>query len=389
MKFDKHALPHTFPTLTRRQALQFSLGLAFGSAIRPAFAEEERAEGPAIETVHDRIRREVQAAPLELKFQGSTPAEAEAWHRKFSTQLNKLLGPHEPPRSWQTDVEEDVELEDHRRQKLLLSAPGHPTLPIYLLTPKEQRKEPRPAVLALHGHGGYGYHPVAGRDDLPGVAKAIAGANYDYGRQFVRRGYVVAVPCFTPFGPRLDEGSRNSSQDACGVSFIRLQILGKVLIAENLRDARWGVELLCQQSQVDPQRIGCAGLSYGGRMSMLTSALEPRIQVSAVSGALNVMQERVLGRYSCGAQIIPGLLQYGDVPEIGGLIAPRPCVWEMGSRDGLIKADWAEDALQRIAAVYRAFGKPDNLQVDRFDGSHRWNGDVAFPLFDQVLKPNA
>ena len=56
------------------------------------------------------------------------------------------------------------------------------------------------------------------------------------------------------------------------------------------------------------------------------------------------MQERVQVRYSCGAQVIPGLLEYGDVPEIGSLIAPRPCVWETGTQDGLIKAEWAERA---------------------------------------------
>ena len=72
-------------------------------------------------------------------------------------------------------------------------------------------------------------------------------------------------------------------------------------------------------------------------MTMLTAALEPRIKVAAVSGALNVMQERLAQPYSFGAQIIPGLLQYGDVPEIGSLIAPRPAVWEVGSRDGLVK----------------------------------------------------
>ena len=80
---------------------------------------------------------------------------------------------------------------------------------------------------------------------------------------------------------------------------------------------------------------------------MLTAALEPRIRAAVVAGALNLMQERIQGRYSCGAQVIPGLLQYGDVPEISSLIAPRHCVWEIGSRDGLIKPDWAQQALTR------------------------------------------
>ena len=72
-----------------------------------------------------------------------------------------------------------------------------------------------------------------------------------------------------------------------------MQLLGKVLMAENLRDCLWSVELLAHHDEVDAERIGCVGLSLGGRMTMLTTALEPRIKVCVISGALNVMQERI------------------------------------------------------------------------------------------------
>jgi hypothetical protein len=120
-------------------------------------------------------------------------------------------------------------------------------------------------------------------------------------------------------------------------------------------------------------------------MTMLTTALEPRIRVAAISGALNVMQERLAKPYSCGAQIIPGLLNYGDVPEIGSLIAPRDCVWEVGSRDTLIAPKWADEALTRMGRAYRALNAESRLRVDRFEGGHQWSGRVAYPLLEQVL----
>ena len=131
---------------------------------------------------------------------------------------------------------------------------------------------------------------------MPGVHEAIQAANYDYGRQLVRRGYVVVVPCLSPFGPRLGKLEKYAGQDPCADTFMRLQMLGKLLIAENLRDCLWALNLLAQHDQVDSNRLGCAGLSYGGRMTMLVAALEPRIRISVVSGALNVMQERSAGR---------------------------------------------------------------------------------------------
>jgi dienelactone hydrolase len=164
-----------------------------------------------------------------------------------------------------------------------------------------------------------------------------------------------------------------------------MQLLGRVLMGENLRDALWALELLSRHDSVDPSRIGCVGLSYGGRMTMLAAALSPKIRVAVCSGALNVMQERILGRYSCGAQVIPGLLNFGDVPEIASLIAPRPCLWEVGKRDALMVKEWIEPALERMRRAWKAFGRLDQLSVDYHDGGHQWHGDVAYPLLERVL----
>ena len=119
-------------------------------------------------------------------------------------------------------------------------------------------------------------------------------------------------------------------------------------------------------------------------MTMLTAAVEPRISLAVVSGALNVMQERIQQSYSCGAQVIPGLLTYGDVPEIGSLIAPRYCVWEVGDKDGLITRSWADQAKKKMNRVYATLGAADRIYYDHFSGGHRWNGGVAYPLMKKV-----
>jgi dienelactone hydrolase len=358
------------------------------AAVLPFLAKPSWLEGaagpPRATDTEAWIRQQAAQAPLGMRFRGGTAADCRAWQRAFSSKLRSLLGPHEPPGKWKTTLRQAVDLKDHRREELLLEAEGHPPLPVYLLLPRRKAKK-SPAVLALHGHGTFGYHPVAGRDDLKGVAQAIKGSNYDYGRQLVRRGYAVAVPCLTPFGPRLGDRASFGRQDPCAITFIRLQLLGRLLMAENLRDCLWALELLARHPRVDAERLGCVGLSYGGRMAMLTAALAPRIRVVAVSGALNVMQERIAGSYSCGAQVIPGLLKYGDVPEIASLIAPRLAIWEIGDRDSLISPKWADDALLRMRRAYKALGAEDRLLVDRFDGGHRWNGRLAYQHLEKVL----
>jgi len=341
-------------------------------------------EPSASQHIEERIRQLAAQAPLTMKFRGASVRDCRTWQSAFGTKLRSLLGPHQPPQEWKTIVRQITELEDHRREELTLTAEGHSPLPVYLLVPRGDGKTRR-GILALHGHGEYGHHSVAGRDDITGIAEAIRTANYDYGRQLVRKGYVVAIPCLTPFGVRLGKRDGYEGKDPCADAFIRLQLLGKLLIAENLRDCRWALELLARDRRVDSKRLGCVGLSYGGRMTMLTTALEPRIRVAVISGALNAMQERISGPYSCGAQVIPGLLQFGDTPEIASLIAPRSCLWEVGSRDKLLPPEWVEEALHRIRSAYRAYGAEQELRVDRFEGGHRWNGEMAQSILEKVL----
>ena len=371
------------PNYSRRAFLHHTMvgSLAMGAAGNGNLWADEK-----VPTDDEYLRGLADKATLAMQFQGTTKEECKAWQQAFGSKLDSLLGPHNPPKEFTVEVEAVVEREDHKRHEWIVRAEGMPPLPVYLLEPKGAKAGATPGVLALHGHGSFGYDPIVGKTETAGVEKAIESANYDYGLQLVRRGYAVAVPCFMPFGRRLGNKGKSTS-DPCGLAFIRLQAFGKVLMGENLRDARLALECLLRLPCVDAQRLGCVGLSYGGRMTMLTTAREPRIKVAVISGALNVMQERLRGRYSCGAQIIPGLLNIGDVPEIASLIAPRPCLWEVGNRDGLIDPDWASAALTRIGRAYAALSSSDQLRVDRFDGGHRWHGDVAFPLLDQVLKP--
>jgi len=351
-------------------------------------ARVAKAQNP-ISNVNDDIRQLAERAPLSMQFAGTTAADCRQWQHAFSARLRELLGPYNPPARWETSLEDAVDFEDHRRESLVLKAEGLRQLPVYLLTPKPAREGKRPGILALHGHGRWGNDPVVGIAKTPEARAELERARYDYGLQLVRQGYVVAAPCFTPFGRRLDDEKAYGGEDPCAVTFVRMIALGRLLIAENLRDALWSFELITRQATVDPKRIGCVGLSYGGRMTMLTTALEPRIRVAVISGALNLIQERIEGRYGCGAQIIPGLLKFGDVPEISSLIAPHPCLWEVGTRDSLMVKDRIGIALERIRRAYRAFSAEDALRVDFFDGEHRWNGVKAYPLLASCLDPHS
>jgi dienelactone hydrolase len=376
------------PEVGRRNFLRLAFTSLAWATGPPSADGTDVAEVPAIGA---RVRAMADQAPLAMQFQGSTADELRRWQSGFSAKLRSLLGPHRPPARWDSALERSVTLDDHVREERVLSAEGVAPLPLHLLLPRDTHpvgpQARRPAVVALHGHGEFGHDSVVGRDETPVRRDEIARNRYDYALQLVRRGYVVVAPCLTPFGRRRGElGRAPRGVDACAQTFMALQALGRLLIAENLRDVLWALDFVADHEAVDADRLGCVGLSYGGRMTMLAAAVEPRVRVAVVSGALNCLQERVATGHASGCQTIPALLAFGDVPEIASLIAPRPCLWEVGSRDDLIAPEWADAALSRLRRAYRAAGAEGELRVDRFDGGHQWHGVAAYPLLDAVLK---
>ncbi|MEW6307313.1 MAG: alpha/beta hydrolase family protein [Verrucomicrobiota bacterium] len=334
--------------------------------------------------VDPRMRRLAADAPLAMQFRGESASDAREWQRVFRTQLETLLGSYRPPKQWDSVLERTVELPDHIREERLLTATGRDPVPVYLLRPRGATTGKRAGILAIHGHG-MGYDTIAGRDETPALKAELERFRYDYGLQLARRGYVVVAPCLTPFGRRLATDITTPRGDACEVTQLRLLMLGRNLMTENLRDCLWAFEFLIAQPDVHRERLGCVGLSLGGRMTMLTTAVEPRLKVAVMAGSLNCLQERVMSKSVGGCQTIPGLLNFGDVPEIAGLIAPRPILWTVGDRDKLIDKGWAEKALARIRRVYRALGAENDVAVHEFSGGHEWNGEKAYPLLDRVL----
>ena len=90
---------------------------------------------------------------------------------------------------------------------------------------------------------------------------------------------------------------------------------------------------------------------------------------------------------TCGRLLALSFSQSPYSHNASSLIAPRPCIWEAGSRDTLIDPGWAAKAEERIQRAYTAAGKPDHFHVHRFEGGHEWSGKTGVPMLATHLKP--
>jgi dienelactone hydrolase len=314
-----------------------------------------------------------------LLFGGSSADELRVWQATFRQKLVESLWSVPERGPLDLRVEDETDSGTYVRRRVTYQSEPGLRIPAWLLVPKGvSPSHAAPGVLFLHGHSDFGKDNVARIDTSPERRAEIDRFKMDFGPTLAESGFVVLAPDLRGFGERCVDYP-NPRTEYCPRNFMVAALMGTTVVAQHVCDLTTALDALETLPFVDG-RLACAGLSLGGRMTMLIAALDRRVQVAVPSGCLNLFQERYQALRQCGAQLFPGLIRYGDSPEIFSLIAPRPMVVEWGLQDPLIPHDWAERGLQRIRRAYAASGSPDNLVLDRFDGQHQFHGTVALDL---------
>ena len=133
--------------------------------------------------------------------------------------------------------------------------------------------------------------------------------------------------------------------------------------------------------------ISFMGLSFGGTMTTYITATDERVKAAdVICYCTTAMHYALQNPNCCGSQMLPGLYRYCDLPDVLGLIAPRPLLIEIGKRDRCFHYGPALEALEQVKKIYRAAGAQDDLHTDIFDGDHAWSGVVAPAFFEKYLR---
>jgi predicted esterase len=74
-----------------------------------------------------------------------------------------------------------------------------------------------------------------------------------------------------------------------------------------------------------------------------------------------------------------------ELPELMGLIAPRPLFLESGDEDPIFPADGFNKAVRELQSIYGREGVQDRLAFDLFPGAHEISGRKSFDWLKQAL----
>jgi dienelactone hydrolase len=297
-------------------------------------------------------------------------------------------------------------------------------IPARVLVPKG-RTGRLPAVVACHCHSGryvWGHEKVLSSPGEPAVLTEFRSRDgRPWAEHLVKRGYIVIVADAFYFGERRLraeslEPSRlfpevrdrhktllasapgspewlNSVNSVCG---FYEHLTSKTLIAAGATwpgllawDDMRTVDYLASRPDVDPARIGAAGLSGGGLRTAHLIAADPRIKAASITGWMTKFAHQLRHhlRHTWMA-FSPGLYSSLDLPDAAALHAPGALLVQQCLRDTLYPLEGLRGSVDKLTKIYAKAGVPEKFRGSFHDIIHSFPPalqDETFEWFDRWL----
>ncbi len=292
------------------------------------------------------------------------------WRKGLCGTLREALRLPRPPLNISLCMEATEKKDGYTRLRLTyLSEEGLRT-PAYLLAP-DGADAGTPFVVCLHGHG-YGCKDVAGLRQEESYQKGFA-------LRVCRAGMIALAPELAGFGElRLPEelAGEDDGQSSCHRLAVNLLACGRTLLGVRVNQAMRAMD--AARAIYPGCALGMMGISGGGTITALTAALDARVRACVVSGYANTFERSILAMRHCVDNYWPDMVGQMEMPDLLCAIAPRPMLWETGSRDPIYPQAAALCAAQTVRACYDRLGAAQDFEVDAFDGEHEIHGTRAF-----------
>jgi len=291
------------------------------------------------------------------KYSSRSTQEAVIWQENLRAKLSEALHmsdliARKQPIPFAVKVISETNRESFTQKELEISSTPGRRIKIVLTLPKPQIG-PGPAVVCVHGHGGSRQVVYDSSSIYKGFAAALAARNF--------------VTISTDVGQH------------------QVYEKGRLLMGERLWDLMRCVDYLESLSQVDRSRIGCAGLSLGGEMTMWLGAIDTRITATLSAGFLTVMDQ--MEQNHCMCWKFDGLRDLVDYADIYSMIAPRALQCQNGLQEGPTQfyVPLARKAMREIKEIYTDLGESGNAFLTVHEGAHEIHLPSLLSFFEEQL----
>lgn len=211
---------------------------------------------------------------------------------------------------------------------------------------------PDPVPLVLSQHGGLG---------TPELCSNFFGSvNYnDMTRRVLRHGVAVFAPQLFRWDEQYGRRPDHTLLDQ------QCKQLGGSLAALEIHMLQRTLDYLTKRDEINPDRVGMIGLSYGGFHTLYATAADTRIKVAVSSCFVNDRRRYGWGDWGW----FNAANRFFDT-EVAGLICPRALYIEVGLHDELFDVTSARPVAQKVLGVYQKLGIPELCVYNEHSGIH-------------------
>jgi len=305
---------------------------------------------------------------------------------KIITCLGKF--PQKAPLEFSIDSE-TVE-NGYTKQKVSYNVEPGERVNAYLLIPDDISAQGKlPGILAIHQHAGQ-WH--IGKSEVTGDVWEIEEGMYAYGRDLVKRGYVVLCPDILSFEERIPEAFRNGEDGGAlyeRFAFTKRVQEGSCLQTKCLHDLSTALDVLCSLDFVDENRIGAVGHSMGGQSAVWITWYDERIKAGISSCGFGKVQTIFRDYVNHNFSLyVPGMANVCDMEGVLCGIAPRAFAMTSGVEDKIFPIDGVREIVSKAEKTYTDLGISDRFLADIFDDGHCFGQaqkDKLYPWLDLML----
>ena len=199
-----------------------------------------------------------------------------------------------------------------------------------------------------------------------------------------KAGYTVVMSEFMAFGPVLKREFQTTYEYGtnCYADMTFLQECGLTLLGVRVHQTLMSIAY----AKTLAKQIFLGGISGGGQVTTMTSALSRGLAGTCVMGYANSFKESVLAMHHCICNFVPGILAIGEEPEILALSAPTPMLLTSGDLDDIFPVDAATACYEAVKARYARFGAGGVVEHDIFHGEHEVHPEAVVAWLDKLAK---
>ena len=279
-------------------------------------------------------------------------------------QFFEVIGPLTERPAPKGEIIESEEFELYFQHKVSYLVESDERINAYLCIPKRFESK-LPAIICHHQHSSK-YNQA--KSEMVGL---VGDPDLAYARELACKGFITLSADSVAFEER--NWNKESWWGTEYYELVTRLINGKTLLEKVLSDVSAGINYLASREEVDIDKIGFIGHSYGGRMAVWSPVYDRRIKVSVSNCFCKNLKNSIPKNKKTRIPMeycVPNILKYGDVEDVVRLINPCHLYLSVAKND-----KWSEDA-EEIYNYAKDYFKEAEIKLKIWPGDHAFTKEM-------------